>query len=723
MAKVCEERFPKGSYKNQMNDGFFMDDLLKAQIDILLKNIVNDWDFTIIISGSGEVRVGKCQPKGSKVLMADGKFKNIEDIKIGDKVISPIIDENGNITKTEIATVKDISNYISPKNYTLYTRTKKSNKKIKLYECSENHLIPITKVKYLHSNKISRGFKMIHENIMACELAKMKISKLNNLGICTYQGCKIESFGNEDCEIEPYTLGVYLGDGSFMDTIKFRKNYKGNKVINVKSYYKYINSKKIFVNSHTRTISPPNDKGGYCKVRHLNITSADKDIIKEISKYYPIMSIHNKKGTTAITYNFSINGKLAKQLIKYGLNGKNSDKKFIPESAKLSSIEYRKRLLAGLIDTDGYVNKKNHLSITTKSKKLAEDILFIVHSLGGNGYIKNIKKKCKGKVFDYFEISFHLGELQNKLPQKNKFKINRLKEGKIKPNKVGFILEEIGEKEVYGISLDNQSQLYITDNFCITHNSVLAQQIGAYWIDQIKKLYNIDLPWNLEDNFVFDGQELIKKGNALGSKYKYACLVYDEAGADLDTRKTMYSSTQQVLDYLRECGQYNMLNILVLPDFFTLPKAVAITRSIFLLDVTYTADKEGIFQRGTGHFYSRYNKKRLYLQGKKEENYSAYPWNFAFRFLNFYTVDEEEYRKLKYEALVRREKTKKNRFQMQRDAAWYILHNDMKMTLENIGTRTEELIGIDTPRTTIGDAIKKFYKENEENGGLDGADG
>ena len=32
---------------------------LKLQLDALIKNVVNDWDFTIIISGSGEVRVGK----------------------------------------------------------------------------------------------------------------------------------------------------------------------------------------------------------------------------------------------------------------------------------------------------------------------------------------------------------------------------------------------------------------------------------------------------------------------------------------------------------------------------------------------------------------------------------------------------------------------------------------------------------------------------------------
>ena len=57
--RVCEEWFPVGSYPNQREPGFFMDDRLKENIDILVKNVVKDWAFTIIISGSGRIRVGK----------------------------------------------------------------------------------------------------------------------------------------------------------------------------------------------------------------------------------------------------------------------------------------------------------------------------------------------------------------------------------------------------------------------------------------------------------------------------------------------------------------------------------------------------------------------------------------------------------------------------------------------------------------------------------------
>ena len=57
MAHVCEEWFPLKKGDKRKSAGFFMDDYLKKQIDVLLKNVVKDWDFNIIISGSGEMRV------------------------------------------------------------------------------------------------------------------------------------------------------------------------------------------------------------------------------------------------------------------------------------------------------------------------------------------------------------------------------------------------------------------------------------------------------------------------------------------------------------------------------------------------------------------------------------------------------------------------------------------------------------------------------------------
>ena len=198
--------------------------------------------------------------------------------------------------------------------------------------------------------------------------------------------------------------------------------------------------------------------------------------------------------------------------------------------------------------------------------------------------------------------------------------------------------------------------------------SVLALQIAYYWKDQMKNVHGIDVPFNVKDNLVFHGSELIKKGNYLGEHYKFAPLIFDEAGADLEGTKVMRTTTQAVKDFLRECGQYNLLTILVIPEFFDLPGGVALTRSDALLDVFTLTDKEGIFNRGYFNAYDRKNKKWLYLNGKKTKDYSIQKENFWGRFYNNYTVDEKEYRLAKQEALKTREKTKsKDKFQLHRD--------------------------------------------------------
>lgn len=185
--------------------------------------------------------------------------------------------------------------------------------------------------------------------------------------------------------------------------------------------------------------------------------------------------------------------------------------------------------------------------------------------------------------------------------------------------------------------------------------SVLGMQIGAYWTYQMWKVHKIKVPFTIDGNIVFNWDKLISHGNDMGEKYKHCVLQYDEAGETMEGTKTQTSELKAVRDYLRECGQYNFLNILVMPEYFDLPKGIAVTRSIFLIDVYYGADKNGIFQRGYFRFYSRKNKKKLYMLGKKDLNYHAAPYNFDGEFRNFYPLDEQEYRKSKQNALKERE--------------------------------------------------------------------
>jgi DNA-binding XRE family transcriptional regulator len=177
--------------------------------------------------------------------------------------------------------------------------------------------------------------------------------------------------------------------------------------------------------------------------------------------------------------------------------------------------------------------------------------------------------------------------------------------------------------------------------------SVLAMQIAYYLNNQIEKVYNIKNTFDIR-NFKFNGKDLIEYAK---TQPKYNVNIYDEAGADLIGRKMMIKNTQDVLDYLRECGQLNHFSVFVIPDFFELPKSIAITRSACLIDVKYKKE----FQRGSFNFYGKDKKKLLYQKGKKLLDYYATTWDFHGTFSNFYTVNEDNYRKIKKEALQGRE--------------------------------------------------------------------
>lgn len=249
--------------------------------------------------------------------------------------------------------------------------------------------------------------------------------------------------------------------------------------------------------------------------------------------------------------------------------------------------------------------------------------------------------------------------------------------------------------------------------------SVLGMQIAFYWVTQVNKMYNKNYQLKVSDNYVFNGNELIKKGNKLGTQQPFTSIVYDEAGADIQGIKVMSAETKEVLDYLRECGQYNMLTILILPDYFSLPRGIALTYSTFLIDVNYYANDEGIFQRGFYDFYNRKNKKKLYLFGKKTMDYDSVQPNFRGHFSNAYTIDEKEYRQSKRDALKKREKplSKKERLWIiQRNIIWCRLYEDKDFSYKDIAELYQGIddieINYDVIRMGISSA-KEFLEKNK----------
>ena len=126
-------------------------------------------------------------------------------------------------------------------------------------------------------------------------------------------------------------------------------------------------------------------------IGHTSVTWAkpDEEIVERVSQLLP-------KGCTVVPHKvdpgacpvWGISGWDGQNPVLNGLRelrlqGCTSLEKFIPEKYLYASIEDRKQLLAGLMDTDGDTPVGSTAIYNTSSRKLADDVLFLARSLGG----------------------------------------------------------------------------------------------------------------------------------------------------------------------------------------------------------------------------------------------------------------------------------------------------------------------------------------------------
>lgn len=137
------------------------------------------------------------------------------------------------------------------------------------------------------------------------------------------------------------------------------------------------------------------------------------------------------------------------------------------------------------MDTDGSVGKDGTCSYCTISERLANDVAELVHSLGG--YASISKKKCAYKDKDGNKVPCHDAyNLYIRMRDNSEmFALDRKKERCFK-KRLGekrFIesIDYIGEEECQCIYIDDESHLYITDNYVITHNTTI-EKFFATWV-------------------------------------------------------------------------------------------------------------------------------------------------------------------------------------------------------------------------------------------------
>ena len=279
-----------------------------------------------------------------------------------------------------------------------------------------------------------------------------------------------------DLPIDPYVLGLILGDGS------------------------------ITQNS-------------------ISITKNDEFIFDEIRKVLPstlkLVLKNTKVENKCICYGISrVNNTIQQNtyvviLRSLDLMGKGSHEKFIPKQYLEGSYKQRLSILQGLLDTDGYCGLKHHgasIEYSTSSEQLALDVQYLVRSIGG---ITNIRSRsthyvCKGKRVEArtnyrMTIQVKTPSILFRLPRK---KERTNDEGQytdsLKLKVISIVPTTIEEAQC--ISISHPDKLYVTDDFIVTHNTFTALQALSIlkkrtviiikpmfiekWIDDIKKTYD-----------------------------------------------------------------------------------------------------------------------------------------------------------------------------------------------------------------------------------------
>lgn len=226
--------------------------------------------------------------------------------------------------------------------------------------------------------------------------------------------------------------------------------------------------------------------------RSLTFSSADEEMIILLSERldtdYEIKHRNNydysvrRKNQIRDNNGYFVNSYVT-NLRTMGLLGTDSYTKFIPEIYKNASLKQKEDLIAGLVDTDGYIDRNGSISISTSSKQMSKDIQEMIWSMGGIAkitskipiYTHNGEKK-KGRR--NYNVSIRYPEPRNlsKLSRKRNIipENYQYKDLKLRIEKIEFI----GQEEAQCIMIDHPDHLYITDNYVVTHNTYTAKKLA-----------------------------------------------------------------------------------------------------------------------------------------------------------------------------------------------------------------------------------------------------
>lgn len=385
----------------------------------ILDEIFMGYTETDLITIGGRAGSKKCLAKGTRIRMYDGSVKTVETIKVNDLIMG----DDGSPRKV----------------LTLYTGREQMywvhQNKGDSYRVNESHILSLKNKRPISIRERGSRENRTYLGSAGCSNEIVNISVKEYLTKSKtwkkyHKGWRATlNFNKQSVLIDPYFLGIWLGDGG----------------------------------SHK-----------------IEITTEDIEIVDYINEYAKKLnlSVTQNKNQYSITNTIQGNSNTLTSLFRqYNLLNNKSNKidkgsKRIPMEYIRNSREVRLQLLAGLIDSDGcYAN--GVILITQKSKKLAHDIAFLARSLG---YHVNINDKAiaKLKSRDYtckvtsLCISGDFKDLPTKLKRKQTAK--RLINKDVTITGIEVVKDVVDD--FYGFEIDG-NHLFCLEDLTVTHNTFL----------------------------------------------------------------------------------------------------------------------------------------------------------------------------------------------------------------------------------------------------------